>query len=906
MSIASVEPNWPPRSPHEVLLSSPSGRRKLAQFQDRTSPTPSPLKRSNANPSLRRKAPLTLEAALGPDDIEEDEETLQLQLQRIEAKLKIKKLQAKSRAAEGGESTKKGGGALLQSPKRANSALSSRADQNREGRDRPIQRSKSQADLQIPVSPPRKRIVAEEPLSPGRVLLGIDKGLKGRDVSLRRAPSLRDDNSRHQDPFGGHLRPQSSRSSVHGSVQSMGGSVVETQAKSKTFSERMAEIRAHDKVEKKRADEMRRKRSKGFGVDDKELVELKKKADLLPAVPSSKRPPTSLSKEREFSREEVLKALNKPASGLTHRDTTASSVRNTRRIYEQISASTDSTQGTSKRTMAPETSRSLSPVTKPKPSSSPSVDAETEVSNPFLPPDPALFDSYSALHLSKRMLPEDFLARTLTDKHIFLIPDLLKTIKAPEYQAPDVEGDFVVLGIVASKSAPRDHKETHKTSKSKDADPDNGRSKYMVITLTDLKWELSLYLFTTAFDRFWKLTPGTLIAILNPHVMPPRAADIDTGRFSLVLNSSDDTVLGIGMARDLGFCKSVKRDGKVCDSWVDRQHTEFCTFHVDKQIARTKAGRMEVNTMSAPFAPGGRGSSRTGFFGTGRSGRRGGANNNTKDREKFKDDGLRKEGAQYDRLSSTRYFIAPPTTHPGRSAAALLDDEDHLNNNRNGASKEDRLRKHLAAREKERDIARRLGQGGNGIGQEYLRLATTGTASSASAGAGAAGDGNDTGGGPTQDDNGLPAPPDAGALGLLGNRAEMVSLSPTKLKVGVKGLGARRKGKRKREDGGVDLAWAQMPKLGWGRARGVGVARGDDEGGENVEGEGGGGAGGGGGGGGGGGEKSPSPKKTRFVTARGIREAGGRESSGVGVGAGIRGLGEGDVDADADDGLDII
>ncbi len=84
---------WPPKSPHAALLSSPSGRKK---YTDGTL-DPSPMKRSATTPGLLER----LRAARANKDIldepaavdEEDEETLQLQLAAIEAKLKLKKLQ---------------------------------------------------------------------------------------------------------------------------------------------------------------------------------------------------------------------------------------------------------------------------------------------------------------------------------------------------------------------------------------------------------------------------------------------------------------------------------------------------------------------------------------------------------------------------------------------------------------------------------------------------------------------------------------------------------------------------------------------------------------------------------------------------------------------------------------------
>src|SRR5882724_1960265 len=87
-------PEWPPRSPHDVLLSTPGGREKLRRLAEHASPSPAPTKRSASSASFRNRAKPLLQ-----DDVDEDEdeETLQLQLQEIQARLKLKKLQKKTK-----------------------------------------------------------------------------------------------------------------------------------------------------------------------------------------------------------------------------------------------------------------------------------------------------------------------------------------------------------------------------------------------------------------------------------------------------------------------------------------------------------------------------------------------------------------------------------------------------------------------------------------------------------------------------------------------------------------------------------------------------------------------------------------------------------------------------------------
>lgn len=91
-----AESTWPPSSPRAALLSSPDGRKKYQQHQDRRNRSLSPNKRSSTLPDLQRASRKLLdddEDSNEVDDSEDDEETLELKLAAIEAKLKLKKLQ---------------------------------------------------------------------------------------------------------------------------------------------------------------------------------------------------------------------------------------------------------------------------------------------------------------------------------------------------------------------------------------------------------------------------------------------------------------------------------------------------------------------------------------------------------------------------------------------------------------------------------------------------------------------------------------------------------------------------------------------------------------------------------------------------------------------------------------------
>jgi minichromosome maintenance protein 10 len=738
------------------------------------------------------------------DEDDEDEETLQLQLQEIQARLKLKKLQ-KSKAKDPRPSDERknsigGQGAVLA---RANSAAAGRLRPDGGGSQREaLESAKPQASIHVPVSPTRRVQTTEPARSPGRVLLGIDKGLKGGDVSLRRAPSLR-----HVRPEAaieerrtvGYLQRANSQTSNHGSGISRSQSSLDDN-KPRTFSERMAAVRTQEAESRERDARIQRARSKAFDIDAQQMEEFKSAATAMPEV---------TPQAPDFSRNQIISAYNKPAGGLLQRSKSTSAI-SSGTMTESASRITSTNSSAVSASQASSQSRRKLPAKK-----------EESV--------PSEFEIFSSLHLSKRIIPHTILTRTLAGKKTLILPELLKVVVAPQFRLPDVEEDIVVLAVIASKSEPKKHK-----AKSTNEE----RGKYMVMTLTDLKWELDMFLFNSGFDKFWKLTPGTVIAILNPSIMPPMKAD--TGRFSITLNSSDDTVLELGTARDLGFCKSVKTDGKTCDAWIDKRHTEYCDFHVNAQLKKTTAGRMEVNSMN---------------FGKKRN-----QGSDTYGARKFNSRYVTpreeppKDGSKYDWESKSKYYIAAPARGPanfiggpGRSTANLLDDPDvDPDAFHRGSSKEERMRRQLAAAEKERETARKLGAVGGGLGADYMRKRDRPTLDSSS----------------INDDPAEPAP-DVAILGLLGSKTKAVQLSPIK-----------------RKRAGTSTPTSSDGAMGWGGHLTKELGRMKD--GERLQ---------------------PLKKKTRFVTAKGIREAG-RESFGGDVAAPTSV--DDDDDDDDDDDLDII
>ncbi len=639
-------------------------------------------------------------------DEDEDEETLRLKLAAIQAKLRLKKLQqnkAKSQADSSG---------VENAPRSANPTLSDSQLTSR-SRNHHVHNSalrSRESAIEVPISPTKKPITLGEQRSPGRVLLGIDKGVKGRDVSLRRARNTGGGTTLKP---GSRLERPSLRSSAFSSIRTTTSSASAEGRYVKSFSERMAESRSVEKTKEEQRSAATKQRSTGFRLNQAEMDSLR----LAAQEARTHNPPLSPTKHHEavyFRRDDVVRAgdESRPNSRSLTRSRTLPDLRNPTRA-----------------------------------SSQPSDEAENDVTqHAQASGDASLYEPFSHLHLSTRILPHTFLQRTLSDENYtnLRIPDLLKDVHAPSYELPESIVDYVVFGVVASKSSTYDHKpgaggfkSAESTKSSNDwekqwEDGSQNQKKFMVLQLTDLKWSIDLFLFGTALPRYHRLSLGTVIAILNPAIMPPKKGKEDTGAFSLTLHSGDDTVLEIGSARDLGFCKAVKKDGKECGAWVNSAKSEICEWHLNAQVTKAQARRMGVNT----------GSNANGFgsIASGTSSRN--RVNSVRGRGEKPNVGEgrgllpRQGGQRFDNHTGSHYFIASsgtgatsrgtaaPVYHPDRSAANLLDmdDDPFIAERHLSRDKDARLRKRLVAEEKERTIARDLAKmSSGGAGGEYIR-----------------------------------------------------------------------------------------------------------------------------------------------------------------------------------------
>lgn len=832
---------WPPKSPFQALLSSPSGRKRWqdrrGQARDR-SLSPSPIKSSSRKlqaVAMPSDDEMDMDGAGADDDEEDDddEETLRLKMEAIQARLKLKALQKKKKAEAGAEAGTGTGAEKERTRARARASRDTTPPPSRGH-----QPFASQPDLQrapnveVEVSPAKDHH-EDALLSPARRRLGLNSVPDASGISLKRA---RDGTVTQQIKRSeSALAPPSARRSRDASPP---------KKKTKSFTERLQASR--DQVEEREAkfDRMERTRSKGFSSDVSRQTPFQSTKQKLEGA-SGGNAGTPGEAKRPFSARDGASSTTMPRS--TARGSQPSEPSSTyKNTPARFSAQVNSRAKPSK------TNDTARPISRGRQQQrlNTSADSDSDLSISGAPDSHrpvsagradydnskdetnSSYDPFSELHLSKRHIPHPVVAREMNGKEIYPLPRLLKEVKAPHYDPPDCAEDFVVFGILASKSSPYDQKPQHKTTTSTGdgggetsqedplppptaAEEALPRNKFMVLHLTDLKWELDCFLLGTAFDQFWKLVPGTLLAILNPAILPPKKPNTDTGRFSLKLGSSDDCIMEVGSARDLGFCTATRRDGRECGGWVDRRRTEVCEFHLNAFVERQRKGRMEVNTMWRGQGNEGGGGGGAGWMKNGivRSQAReaGGWN---RDMQRRRGGGGSGGMQSHHREYGTLYSVAPSGGNgAGDSAASLLDAEDklHLDSYEAGEAS----RKRIAAAQRERDLQRRLGAMGKGVGAEYMQASLEGGGTAV----GDKGKGSDPFSNQQQQQQHFEKP-SAADLGLLGKQADTAHLSPAKDRRRHFGLGAAGMNSTTTT---TSTTGRQGTGLGWGGARKAGL-----------------------------------------------------------------------------------
>ncbi|KAL0130951.1 hypothetical protein PUN28_002500 [Cardiocondyla obscurior] len=134
----------------------------------------------------------------------------------------------------------------------------------------------------------------------------------------------------------------------------------------------------------------------------------------------------------------------------------------------------------------------------------------------------------------------------------------------------NVHNDWVIAGVLINKSPT-------KTSQ-------KGTS-YCIWKISDLSDDsktVSIFLFSNAYKQLWKTIVGSVIGILNPNVLESKD-NIDQATLSI---DNPQKLMILGRSKDMGKCKSTKKNGDPCTAIVNISRCEYCVYHVKQEYKK--------------------------------------------------------------------------------------------------------------------------------------------------------------------------------------------------------------------------------------------------------------------------------------------------------------------------------
>ncbi|XP_053611202.1 protein MCM10 homolog [Plodia interpunctella] len=147
----------------------------------------------------------------------------------------------------------------------------------------------------------------------------------------------------------------------------------------------------------------------------------------------------------------------------------------------------------------------------------------------------------------------------------------------------DLKKDWVIAGAIVKKSAAK------KSQKG---------NQFLIWTLSDLRDDMktvSMFLFRKAYNELWKTMEGTVVAVLNPNVLDRSQNSQDQACLSV---ENPDRVMILGQSKDLGICKSKKKNGAPCTAFVNLSKCEHCIYHVKQEYQKfSKRQELQSSTM---------------------------------------------------------------------------------------------------------------------------------------------------------------------------------------------------------------------------------------------------------------------------------------------------------------------
>lgn len=200
--------------------------------------------------------------------------------------------------------------------------------------------------------------------------------------------------------------------------------------------------------------------------------------------------------------------------------------------------------------------------------------------------DPA-FDCYSRMYLSRRYLPADIIAKQFADTQVLRLNNFFERLPGGLKELS--ESNFIIVGMVMQKSEPLTTRD--------------GRSKFIKVTLSNFRVDLILYLFGDAYEKYWKVRLGSIIAVLNPEIQDRGYQSKNpNGASVFVLKATDRLgILEYARFRDMGICPGLK--GQKCGMVANTRLSPYCFYHMNKRNDSNASKRNEMGSNYKLFDP---------------------------------------------------------------------------------------------------------------------------------------------------------------------------------------------------------------------------------------------------------------------------------------------------------------
>lgn len=146
--------------------------------------------------------------------------------------------------------------------------------------------------------------------------------------------------------------------------------------------------------------------------------------------------------------------------------------------------------------------------------------------------------------------------------------------------------DWVIAGVLMSQST--------KTSQK--------GSNFSIWKISDLSLDMkkvTIFLFSSAYKNFWKTPVGSVIGILNPSVLDSK----DDQDLATLSTDNAQKIMILGTSRDLGRCKSKKKNGDPCTAPVNLSQCEYCVYHVKQEYGKYSKRSDLQSASSRTFGP---------------------------------------------------------------------------------------------------------------------------------------------------------------------------------------------------------------------------------------------------------------------------------------------------------------